>query len=163
MKGAPGENEKPLTDLDFARKLKALGRVPEGPVATVARLREVLLEQAAASEFAGRFGAARALRMLERGFKDDRGDDPHVHASRTAKHRRSAKPPEQTKTEARHTAILLLCKEHNWHLNMRTLAEQLEQKLMKDLRFRDKDNEVLFPVSRRTIDRDLRTLLARTT
>jgi hypothetical protein len=67
----------------------------------------------------------------------------------------------QAKIEARRTAILGLCKENGWRLDMYALAGRLTKRLVKDRRFRDKDGKLRFPVSRRSITDDL-TFLATT-
>jgi hypothetical protein len=168
MKGATVENEKPLTDLDFARALKALGRVPEG-LLEVTKIRENLLKQAAALEFAGCPAAAWPLQILERQFKDTEAtirtfiQVEHQSTRKATSARLRPAGRQETESEARQAAILLLCKEHKWPLDTRALAGRLERKLRKDQRFKGKDKKPLFPASRRTIARDLQTLLATTT
>jgi len=168
MKDDSAKNEKPLTDLDFVRALKALGRVPEG-LLEVSKIRENLLKQAAALEFADFPAAAWPLQILERQFKDTEAtirtfiQVEHQSTRKATSARLRPAGRQEPESEARQAAILLLCKEHEWSLDTRALAGRLERKFLKDPRFKGKDKKPLFPVSRRTIARDLQTLLATTT
>jgi hypothetical protein len=64
----------------------------------------------------------------------------------------------QAQAEDRRKAVLLICTENSWLPDARGTARLVKQKLMKDLRFQDKNKKPLYTVSRRTIADDLNHL-----
>jgi hypothetical protein len=68
---------------------------------------------------------------------------------------RAAIEARRMQTENRRKAVLLLCSENGWRLDAREIAEKIRRRLMKDARFRDKDDNPLYAVSRRTVADDL--------
>jgi hypothetical protein len=158
--------ERPLSDLDFARELKKRDGVDDGHF-MVASLRQCFLGgalkyEAAFAVYGIPFLQVRAnqMRMFANSFRDAETTIRtlvQIEQERT----RDAIAGRQAKIEARRTAILGLCKENGWPLDMCALAGRLTKRLEKDHRFRDKDGKLRFPVSRRSITDDL-TFLATT-
>jgi hypothetical protein len=58
---------------------------------------------------------------------------------------------------------MAVCARKGWRLHESGIADALATEIKNDSRFKGKDGKLLFSVSRRTVDRDLQTLLAATT
>jgi hypothetical protein len=156
----------PKTDLEIAHEMKELGRVEEGLQICAAR-RQEFLEAAAITDAADAVYhdwrlSVRALTL--RHLADGIGNlEATLTTFRNVVKERTqdAIAARQAKTEARRAAILTLCQEKRWRLDMYGLAARLTTKLAMDHRFRDEDGKLRFPVSRRSISADL-TFLATT-
>jgi hypothetical protein len=157
---AEAVDERPLSDLDFARELKKRNRVDDGRsmVASLEQcfLRGALKYEAAFAVYGIPFLQARAnqMCMFANSFRDTK-TTIRTLLQIEQERMQDAIAGRQAKIEARRAAILGLCKENGWPLNTYALAGRLMKRLAKDHRFRDKDGKLRFPVSRRSIADDL--------
>jgi hypothetical protein len=170
--GSPDVDEQPLADLAFARELKTFRYVEEGR-SIVAELRTRFADWATKYEAAGSLHGiacfhdrAKILRMIADSFRDTETtirtfveiEQERTREATVAKRKKNA-----IDADARHTAIMAVCAQKGWRLDEPGIADALATEIKNDSRFKRKDGKPLFSVSRRTIDRDLRTLLAITT
>jgi hypothetical protein len=159
-KMASADEEPLITPLDAARELKKLRRVDDG-LAIIAHSQKFFLEWATKYDSAfAVYGIpllqarANLMRMFASSFRDD---ETAIRTLVQIEHERTqdATAARQAKTEARREAVLMLCQENGWRLDMYGLAARLRTRLAKDRHFRDEKGKLRFPVSRRSISDDL--------
>jgi hypothetical protein len=170
--GSPDADEQPPTDLAFARKLKER-RYVEGGLLIVAALRTRLGDWAMKYEAEGSLHGiaclhdrAKVVRMIADSFRDTETTIRtyvEIEQERTRQATAAKQKKNAIDTKARHAAIMTICAQRGWGLDEPGIADALATEIKNDSRFKGKDGKPLFSVSRRTIDRDLRTLLATTT
>jgi hypothetical protein len=170
--GSTDVDEQPLADLAFARELKKLRYVEDGRF-IVAALRTRFEDWATKYEAAGNLHGiaclhdrAKVLRMIADSFQDA-GTTIRTFVEIEQERTRGATAAKQNKnaidTKARHAAIMAVCAQKGWRLDESGIADALATEIKNESRFKGKDGKPLFSVSRRTIARDLQTLLATTT